>query len=779
MFWPSSEDEKRPTTTLPVADPVPIAHTPDAGLEREKTEHDTPTTLFLFISLENIPKLVLMVQRRRLAVASPPIRHPPVRSQATWRYKLENTLVRNRLLSKPQRMIHQGYRQRTLQSLVLPDRNRDNQDSAEHQSHQHIVSWGRQAEEVGVRGSSGRSLRGNKTEKISDTSRIKGVFGYRNGPRLQKTGVPGKNGEEPETDVFKFVDIILDMPDHPTGLQVARKMLKMLTMMTIAYFALMALYFAAEFQVSDRMRNLDVLVVDLDQSLIGAEFLNFTQRNVKADSVNFAIREYESIDDVRKDVDNGNYWGAIVVNENASTTLNKAVSIPLSDYDPGNAFTLVYDSGRDPLVVRPLIVAQMQRHFLEFVGEFNSRWVFLVISYAVEANQTLTPLTDAPQTLGAPIAFREMDLHKPAAAIVTSATSVAYIWIFFVAGASTYVVANIVQPLARKASVRKTMVLLLLPLFVFLCSLSMTYSILLQLFGVPFNSAGQFAALFFAMLLLQSAVASLVLFLIFMIPVTLIPVITTAFVVMNVIAVFHPVELMPPFYRWVYAMPFLNAVQIVRFVLLGSYNRLVYNLPILFAWVMVPITLLPFAITRQKRLLMEVMDLERREQEQQERSYHNKKRRRYRDGQDGDDRDGDDAFSWEEGDGRSRGRSKNTRRRHGRNLGGYVNDTREESDKSNTSDSDYDQPHAEDNTDDDLEHYNTRIAYMRRPRNAPTRVSGVSPSAPPESLVFDTHNRPAAGSQESRNRTFIEMPKLNRHPYAAELVRSQALSEVK
>ncbi|KAF9952396.1 hypothetical protein BGZ72_006323 [Mortierella alpina] len=678
-----------------------------------------------------------------------------------------------------------------LQSLVLPDRNRDDQDSTESQDNQHNVSLERQAEEGGLQGSSRRNRRNKFGRTSRKNTRVEGVFGYRNGPH--KTGVPGKDGEEPETDVFKFVDIILDMPDNPTGLQVTMKMLKMLAIMTIAYFALMALYFAAEFQVSDRMSNLDVLVVDLDQSLIGAEFLNFTQRAIKVGRISFAIQDYYSLDGVMEDVDNGKYWGAIVVNDDASARLNKAISVPLRDYNPVDAFTMVYDSGRDPLVVKPLIVAQMYRHFMEFVGDFNSLWVYLVITYAEENNQTLAPLTKAPQTLGTPIAFTEMDLHEPAAAIITSATSVAYIWIFFIAGASTYMVANIVQPLARKASVRRTMVLLLLPLFVFLCSLSMTYSVLLRLFGVPFESAGQFVALFFAMLLLQSAVASLVLFLIFMIPVTLIPIITTTFVVMNVIAVFHPVELMPPFYRWVYAMPFLNAVQTVRYVLLDSYNRLVYNLPILFAWVMVPITLLPFAITRQKRLLMEVMDQERRQQQQQqERRGYSKRRRLYRDGWHNSETQGNSAFNKEGSDGRSRSRSrsKSTRRRHGRYSEQSINDGREESDDYDTSESGYDQPHAEwadthsgaedrGSVDDDPELYDTRIVYVDRPRNAPTRISGVSPSAPPECLVFDTHRRLAGEGLHGPDRTFIEMPRLNRHPYAAELVRSQTLSEVK
>jgi len=61
-----------------------------------------------------------------------------------------------------------------------------------------------------------------------------------------KTGVPGKNGEEPETDLFKFVGIMLDLPEDPTWRQIGIKLLKVLAVMTVSYFALMALYFGAE-----------------------------------------------------------------------------------------------------------------------------------------------------------------------------------------------------------------------------------------------------------------------------------------------------------------------------------------------------------------------------------------------------------------------------------------------------------------------------------------------------------------------------------------------------
>ncbi|KAF9995926.1 hypothetical protein BGZ65_008464, partial [Modicella reniformis] len=68
---------------------------------------------------------------------------------------------------------------------------------------------------------------------------------------------------------------------------------------------------------------------------------------------------------------------------------------------------------------------------------------------------------------------------------------------------------------------------------------------------------------------------------------------------------------------WHYGTP----APMARYVLMGSYNRLVYNLPILFAWGLVLLTLLPFAITPQKRLMMEDLALEGRERQRDKRRH--------------------------------------------------------------------------------------------------------------------------------------------------------------
>ncbi|KAG0050236.1 hypothetical protein BGZ83_005008 [Gryganskiella cystojenkinii] len=440
-----------------------------------------------------------------------------------------------------------------------------------------------------------------------------------------KSGVPGKNGEEPETDPFNFVGIMLDLPEEPTWREIRIKLLKVLAVMTVSYFALMALYFGAEFQTNNRMNNFKVLVVDLDLSMIGTQYVTFTQQlNGQPGQPEWSVEpytKYPNISVIKDEVSRGNYWGAVVVQPNASSTLNQALAT-LSPYDPSRAFAFIYDGGRDPLVVKPYIVATMYTTFLQFSKFFNPAWIKVALKIVAQSNVSATDLAATPEVLGTPVAFQEFDLHPPTASIITSATTVAYIWIFLVAGGSTYLVAHLIQPMTRNATVVKTVTYLLAPLLGFLVSLSMAYSLLLLAFGVPFDSASQFLSLFAGMLLLQCSVASMVIFLIYLIPVMFIPSFTITFVILNVIAVFNPVELMPAFYRWVYAMPFLNAVQIARFVLMGSFNRLRFNIPILLVWVLIPIVLLPFAISRQKRVARELAEEEDLRVDQQRQRQH-------------------------------------------------------------------------------------------------------------------------------------------------------------
>ena len=117
---------------------------------------------------------------------------------------------------------------------------------------------------------SGESKHGSaayKDKKLRKAARKVPLNGF-TGP--VKSGVPGRDGEEPETNIFKYIGIMLDIPDNPTTWQVVFKLLKVLVVMTVSYFALMALYFAAE--VSLGYPNLGSLfnrVADRQQTMRG------------------------------------------------------------------------------------------------------------------------------------------------------------------------------------------------------------------------------------------------------------------------------------------------------------------------------------------------------------------------------------------------------------------------------------------------------------------------------------------------------------------------------
>lgn len=86
--------------------------------------------------------------------------------------------------------------------------------------------------------------------------------GGRGGRQYRKSGYPGRNGEEPETDLFNFVDVIVNMPDTPSLKFIAAKMAKVLFVMTITYFALMAMYFAAE------VKQMQHIIIHKDQAIV-------------------------------------------------------------------------------------------------------------------------------------------------------------------------------------------------------------------------------------------------------------------------------------------------------------------------------------------------------------------------------------------------------------------------------------------------------------------------------------------------------------------------------
>ena len=64
-----------------------------------------------------------------------------------------------------------------------------------------------------------------------------------------------------------------------------------------------------------------------------------------------------------------------------------------------------------------------------------------------------------------------------------------------------------------------------------------------------------------------------------------------------------PVELMPPFFRVAYALPFYNAVAGTRTILFGSYDNLGRNVGVMFAWVVFIYATAGNAVARERRKL--------------------------------------------------------------------------------------------------------------------------------------------------------------------------------
>lgn len=127
-----------------------------------------------------------------------------------------------------------------------------------HPTDQHRLSWKghghsrqqSQGAETPIAGSRASSIHSQQKPQQSRraSQQYRQQYYQQRQARKQKTGYPGRNGEEPETDPFQFLNIMMDMPRNPSWRQVFTKLCTALAILTTSYFALMALYFSAEVQ---------------------------------------------------------------------------------------------------------------------------------------------------------------------------------------------------------------------------------------------------------------------------------------------------------------------------------------------------------------------------------------------------------------------------------------------------------------------------------------------------------------------------------------------------
>ena len=207
----------------------------------------------------------------------------------------------------------------------------------------------------------------------------------------------------------------------------------------------LSLYWAALFHVEQNLSALKVAVVSFDaqsppyastEPLVGrtVEQAARQQAQMLTGVIGFEVHdpsefEFDPIA-VRQSVYDEKYWAAIIVNNNATALLQRAVSEGNRTYDPLGAMQVVYVQARDEASYANYITPQLNSFTTNIQARFGEQWISQVLS-----DPSLDPATysQAPQALSPAIGVSTFNLRpfQPPQAI--PAVTVGLIYLIIIA----------------------------------------------------------------------------------------------------------------------------------------------------------------------------------------------------------------------------------------------------------------------------------------------------------------------------------------------------------
>jgi hypothetical protein len=391
--------------------------------------------------------------------------------------------------------------------------------------------------------------------------------------------------------------------------------------LAIAIMAFLCLFWGALFRQDENVKNLRVWVVDFDGGdapFVGPFVTNVVRRIVEEGGVVPGYTFASPVDfehdprKVRGSVYDFDAWASVVINPNATVMLEAAVREGNASYDPLGACTITYNSARDQTTSSSYIVPSMTVLQKRVVTDFGRAWIAHLLQGNISVSEMY--LNISPQAISPGIEFTVVDLRPFGPPIATPAVSIGLIYLIIISFFSfTFFLPIHMKYLSPKGHPALRFHQLIIWRYVATVAsyslLSLVYSLVSFAFLMPMNNPtaphdapaknpnaygrvtfvvywmGNWAGMT-AFGLASENMAMLLgtpwtaLWLIF-------------WVISNVATGFYALELAPSFYRWGYAWPMHNIVELTRSILFDLHPRVGLNFGILFAWVAVDTVLFP------------------------------------------------------------------------------------------------------------------------------------------------------------------------------------------
>ena len=420
---------------------------------------------------------------------------------------------------------------------------------------------------------------------------------------------------------------------------------------------MLSLYWGILFRVRENLTHATIAVVSFDsrlppfenvEPLIGPFLKKAIENEVATQKYPLGYEFFDPSkfnDDplaVRLAVHKENFWGAIIVNNNATALLRQAVETGNTSYDPFGAGAIITNQARDIESYNQYISPVLTRIASDVSFAFGREWTQQVL---LNGSLSSNVYSNVPQALSPGIGFSTFNLRPfgkslaqftflsinhtdnnlpdPPTAIPAVSIGLIYLIIiaffsfgFFIPTHMKFILPNPnhPHPPLKFAHLIIWRYLSTITAYFFL---SLCYSLVSLVFQIPFNNTpppglsswpktdvadnadyfghGTFAVYWMlnwigmtALGLACENVAMAIgqpwtaLWLVF-------------WVITNVSTGFYSLELAPKFFMWGYAWPLRQIVYASRTLLFGTHSRLGMNFGILAAWVAVGTILFPFA----------------------------------------------------------------------------------------------------------------------------------------------------------------------------------------
>jgi hypothetical protein len=410
-------------------------------------------------------------------------------------------------------------------------------------------------------------------------------------------------------------------------LHVLKLWLRTNLILAVAVMAFLCLFWGAIFRQNGNVGKLSIWVVDFDGQapfnnasappFVGPFVTRAIQQLIEAGGApGYTFASPSQFDNdplnVRESVFDFHTWAAVVISPNATALLQAAVLNGNASYDPLGACQITYNSARDQTTSASYIVPSMTVLQKRVVSDFGRAWITHLLNNNISLNSEV--LAKAPQAISPGIEFSVYDLRPFGPPIATPAVSIGLIYLIIISFFSfTFFLPIHMKYLSPKGHPPLKFLHLIAWRYIATVGsyflLSLIYSFVSLAFQMPMNrprgshvlptrNPNAYGRATFVVYWMANWVgmcafglASENMAMLLGTPWTALWLIF--WVISNVATGFYALPLAPSFYRWGYAWPMHNIVELTRSILFDLHPRVGLNFGVLFAWVAVGTMMIP------------------------------------------------------------------------------------------------------------------------------------------------------------------------------------------